>query len=293
MNSYFSVVTPSFNQGTFIGPCLQSVVDQADPDYEHLVFDNCSTDTTASEVARFPQVRFISEPDRGQSDAINKGFAAAQGEILCWLNSDDAYPPGVFARLREIFADPTVEVVFGDALQATYDGRGDVRAPARFDSRLDLIRWWSPEVKIHQPAVFFRRTTARQAGPLREDLHYVMDYEYWWRLSEHSPFRYLPEILAIQHRQPDSKTIRHWHKVYAERERVFAPYYGLIDGGDRRALLREKRNVMARRFLGEAFAAAPSSRAFAWQCLLRAFGERPLLLLDPAWLGVLRRMAAR
>lgn len=290
MPPYFSVITPSFNQGGFIGKCLESVVIQDDPGYEHLVFDNCSTDNTRSEAARFPNVRLVSEPDRGQSDAVNKGFRAARGEILCWLNSDDAYPPGLFRRLREVFADPVVGVVFGDALQATYDGRGDVRAAARFESRLDLVRWWSPAVKLHQPAVFFRRSLAAQAGALREDLHYAMDYEFWWRLSEQNHFHYLPEVLAIQHRQPDSKTIRAWHKVYVERERVFAPFYGLIDGGDRAALMKEKRCGMADRYLLNAYAEAAFGRRAVWENLRRAWCESPRQVLRARNLGLARAL---
>lgn len=290
MEPYFSVITPSFNQGPFIAGCLESVQAQGDGGFEHLVFDNCSTDETTRVVTEFPHVHFVSEPDRGQSHAVNKGLACAKGEIICWLNSDDAYPPGVFACLRKVFGDPKVNVVFGDALQVTYEPCGEVRAPGRFDSRLDLVRWWSSAVKLHQPAIFFRRSILAEMAPLREDLHYVMDYEFWWRLSEKNDFHYLPEILAIQHRQPGSKTIRAWHKVYEERERVFAPFYNLIDGGDGGMLMGEKRREMGRRYLSEAFATASSSRMLALQCLVRSFSENPGLLMDVRWLGVLRRI---
>lgn len=284
---YFSVITPSWNQGAFIGKCLESVVAQGDADYEHLVFDNCSTDGTAQVVNRFPQVCFYSEPDRGQSDAVNKGLRTARGEIICWLNSDDAYPAGVFEKLREAFADPAVEVIFGDVLQVAYDGGGEARAPGRLESRLDFIRWWSSAVKLHQPAIFFRRSVLAKSGFLREDLHYAMDYEFWWRLSESHRFHYLPEILAIQHRQPDSKTIRNWVKFYEERERVFAPFYGLIDNGDRGALIKEKKAVMARNYLQNAYAAVQNDRCGAWHDLIRAWNESPHFVLHPRILGLL------
>ena len=92
---FFSVITPSWNQGKFLGACIGSVVSQNDLDFEHLIFDNCSTDGTAAVAAEFPHVKFVSEPDRGQSQAVNKGLAAARGKIICWLNSDDEYAPGV------------------------------------------------------------------------------------------------------------------------------------------------------------------------------------------------------
>lgn len=287
---YFSVITPSWNQGGFIGKCLASVVAQGVSDYEHLIFDNCSTDATAEVVAKFPKVDFRREPDLGQSDAINKGFRAARGEILCWLNADDEYPEGVFPRLRQAFSDPKVMVVYGDARQVVYDGGAEEIARGRFRSRLDLVRWWSQEVKLHQPAIFFRRQALEAVGLLREDLHYAMDYELWWRLSERFDFQYIPEILAIQHRQPDSKTIRAWHEVYVERERVFGAFYGLIDGGDRAALMREKRCGMADRHLRNAYTAAHFDRRAVWENLRRAWRESPRHVLRMRNLGLVRAL---
>jgi glycosyltransferase involved in cell wall biosynthesis len=290
MRPYFSVITPSFNQGRFIGTCLGSVAMQEGGPIEHWVIDNCSTDQTREVVAKYPDVHFVSEPDCGQSDAVNKGFQLAQGEIICWLNSDDAYPAGLFARLAEVFLNPEIQVVFGDVEQVPYDGSPPLRAEARFVRREDLVRWWSREARIHQPAVFFRRALREKTGLLREDIHYVMDYEYWWRMAEHANFHYVPEVLAIQHRQPESKTVRDWQKVYEERERVFEPHYGLIDRGNRRALLAEKRRAMCDRYLGEAYAAARDPR-LAVRLLALSFRERPASVFDPRWLGLLMRMA--
>jgi glycosyltransferase involved in cell wall biosynthesis len=287
---FFSVITPSWNQGKFLRACIGSVVSQGDPDFEHLIFDNCSTDGTAAVAAEFPHVRFVSEPDRGQSHAVNKGLAAARGEIICWLNSDDEYAPGAFAKLREAFSDPAVNVVFGDARQIEYDGRGDEVARGKFDSRLDLVRWWSSRVKLHQPAVIFRSEAAAKTGPLREDLHLVMDYEFWWRMSENFDFCYIPQVLAIQHRQPDSKTIRSWATALAERERVFTPYYSLIDGGDRPALMREKRRKLGRSYLLQAYALAPTRRMDAVRLLAKSFREWPQGIREMRWPGVFKKM---
>jgi len=290
---YFSVITPSYRQGAFIGRCIESVASQGDPSFEHLVLDNLSDDETPQVVARFPHVRFLSEPDRGQSHAINKGFLAARGEIICWLNSDDFYPPGLFARLREIFANPSVQVVFGDVEQCDAIGLPGVRVPARWERREDLVRWWSREVRLHQPAIFFRRSVREATGLLNESLHYAMDYEYWWRMSAAFPFLYIPEVLAVQIRQPDSKTIRAWRRVYAEREKIFCPHYHLIDGGNRRRLLLEKRRAMSRRYLGDAFAAAARDPREALALLTISLLEWPPTLANPQWLGVIRRVIFR
>lgn len=286
---FFSVITPAWNQGAYLETCIRSVMDQEDPEFEHLIFDNCSTDGTGAVAARFPHLRFVSEPDRGQSHAINKGFEAARGEVICWLNSDDAYPLGVFRRLRECFADPAVDVVFGNAEQVAYDGTGNQISGARFEKREDLVRWWSSAVRLHQPAVFFRRRVREAVGLLREDLHLAMDYEYWWRMSEKHRFHFVPEVLAIQHRQPDSKTVSAWGKVYEERERVFEPFYGLIDDGDPGALARERRRAMADNHLRLAWSSPPGSAALRAN-LASAWREGWTRVVRPETLGLLRRL---
>lgn len=287
---FFSVITPSWNQGQFLAACVESVLAQGDADFEHLVFDNRSTDSTPEVAPRYPHLRFVSETDRGQSHAVNKGLAAAQGEIICWLNADDAYPPGLFRRLREVFADLSCDVVFGDVEQVAYDGSAARVAEAFFHDRNDLLSWWESKVRLHQPAVFFRRRVAEQIGPLREDLHYVMDYEYWWRMSENFRFHRVPAVLAIQHRQPDSKTVRAWHKVYEEREKVFAPFYELIDNGDRRTFLAEKKRGLARRYIGDAYAAVVTDRKAATENIGRAWRQSAAEVLRPANLGLFRRL---
>jgi glycosyltransferase involved in cell wall biosynthesis len=287
-NPFFSVITPSWNQGEYLGECIESVLLQGDADFEHLIFDNCSTDSSAEVISSHPHVRSVSEPDRGQSDAINKGFVAARGEIICWLNSDDAYPPGLFKRLRELFSDPKVEVVFGDVLQKNYDGSLDQVAPAHFERREDLVRWWSRDVKLHQPAIFFRRSVREKTGLLNEALHYAMDYEYWWRMSEGHRFLHIPEVLAIQHLQPASKTVTAWPLFYVEREQVFSPYYGMIDRGNPRQLQQERRLTMAKNYLQLAWSAAARSKE-VWANMMRAAGEDPTLLIRSAFWGLLMR----
>jgi glycosyltransferase involved in cell wall biosynthesis len=285
---YFSVITPSWNQGEYLGECIESVLRQGDASFEHLIFDNCSTDSTAEVVSRYPHVRCVRERDRGQSDAINKGFLGAKGEIICWLNSDDAYPRGLFKRLKEIFSDPGVDVVFGDVLQKNYDGSADQVAPARFEKREDLVRWWSRDVKLHQPGIFFRRSVRERVGLLNECLHYAMDYEYWWRMSERHRFQYVPEVLAIQHLQPASKTITAWPCFYEEREKIFAPHYGMIDGGNSGALAQERRMTMAQNYMQLAWS-APARSKVVWENITRAIGEDPSFIVKPELLGLLSR----
>lgn len=288
MNPYFSVITPSWNQGEYLGECIESVLRQGDPEFEHLIFDNCSTDSTADVIKGYQHVRCVSQSDRGQSDAVNKGFLAAKGEIICWLNSDDAYPPGLFLRLRELFDDPSVDVVFGDVLQKNYDGSEDGVAVARFERREDLVRWWNRDVKLHQPAIFFRRRVREKTGLLNEALHYAMDYEYWWRMSEQHSFFHVPEVMAIQHRQPESKTIVAWKCVYEEREKIFSPHYTLIEDGDPAMLCEERRLTMAKNYLQLAWS-APTQSKEVWANMMRAVGEDPTVLIRSAFWGLIMR----
>ncbi len=287
---FFSVITPSWNQAKFLKGCIESVLAQNEPDFEHWIFDNCSEDGTAEIASAYPHLKFVREKDRGQSDAVNKGFRAASGEIVCWLNSDDEYAPGAFVELRRAFSNPETMVVFGDVRQVGYDGAGDVVARGSFERREDLVRWWSGAVKLHQPAVFFRRSVLDRVGLLREDLHYAMDYEFWWRMSEFFRFEYLPQVLAVQHRQPDSKTILAWQKVLEERERIFSPHYGLIDGGDRQRLIKEKGDSLSKIYLDQAYSVVSTKKHEAMGLLWRSFREQPRSVLEFRWIGIPARI---
>ncbi len=292
MKPFFSIVTPSFNQGTYLKACLDSVQSQSESSYEHIIVDNCSSDGSKrilEEYAIDSRVRLLIEPDRGQSDAINKGFAMAQGEIICWLNSDDAYFPDTLIKLRKAFDDPGVKVIFGDVLQVSYAGEHPTRAVARFEDRSDLIRWWSGRIKLHQPAVFFRRVVREKIGFLKEDLHYAMDYEYWWRMSGEYSFHYLSELLAIQHRQPSSKTMRAWHSVLEEREKIFAPYYSLLHE-TKAALARESSQALASQFLQQAYSSIERDRAGAWFYFKKALYQSPRIALKPSSMGLIRKL---
>ena len=284
--AYFSVITPSWNQAKFLKGCIESVLGQNDPDFEHLIFDNCSEDGSAEIASSFFHLTFVREKDRGQSDAVNKGFRAASGEIICWLNSDDEYAPGAFATLRQAFSNPATMVVFGNVRQIGYDGADDVIAEGSFEKRNDLVRWWSGRVKLHQPAVFFRKSVLQETGLLREDLHYAMDYEFWWRMSERHRFVHLPEVLAVQHRQPESKTILAWQKVLQERERIFSTHYGLIGGASTDT---EQRQALSKTYLQQAYAVVGTRRMDALRLLAKSWSEWPQAFWDFSWAGVVRR----
>lgn len=280
---YFSVLTPSFNQAPWIEGCIQSVLAQSVSDFEHIVFDNCSTDGTREILERHPHLIWKSEPDHGQAHAINQALRLARGEVICWLNADDQYLPGSFETVRRELSKPGVDVIFGDALEDFCDGRPPTIRKARFPGRDDMLIWWEKRVDILQPAVFFKRSALADAGELREDLHLVLDTELWWRLSERHEFHYVPVPLALQQRQPESKTVRAVHRIYEEKAKVFDPLLHRAHPAKWLQHTLARRRGMGRRYLGLAQSAARVNAAAAKNLLVLSLRENPLLLLTVRW----------
>lgn len=224
-----SVVTPSYNQGQFIERTLQSVANQRSPDFEieHVVFDGGSTDNTVEVLQNFnPPVRWVSKKDKGQTDAVNQGIRATDGEIIGWLNSDDIYYPGAIARMVDYFtAHPEVDVVYGMADHIDLEDEAFEAYPTEpWDfERLQFTCF------ICQPALFFRRRVVDQYGLLDESLHYCMDYEYWLRLSVAGVhFGYLKEKLAGSRLYADNKTLGSRVKVHSEINDMFKKLFGRV-----------------------------------------------------------------
>lgn len=200
-----SILTPSFNQAAWLGENLRSVACQTYPRIEHVVMDGGSSDGSVELLrAAGESVVWRSEPDGGQADAINKAFAASSGEIIGWINSDDAYfDCRVIADVVAHFeAHPEVDVVYGHCAQTTADG-----------AIIQLL--WSPSFDgallrtvdfISQPSAFIRRR-ALTKSMLDESFHFTMDYELWLRLeSAGARFARVNRVTAIDRHQPDRKS---------------------------------------------------------------------------------------
>jgi glycosyltransferase involved in cell wall biosynthesis len=215
-----SIVTPSFNQARFMEAAIRSVLSQDYPRLEYLLVDGGSTDGSVEIIRRYESkiAWWVSEKDQGQTDAINKGFAHAKGEVFAWLNSDDTYEPNAISSAVGLLNDhPEVGLVYGNANYINEAGRVIGRFPA---AQTDLARLKRGYVHIPQQAAFFRAGLWRMVGPLDPSFYFAMDYDLWIRLARRSGVKYVPQTWANFRLHTSGKTIRADDRCWPEMLRV-------------------------------------------------------------------------
>jgi len=225
-NHSVSFVIPTRNQAPFIERCIDGCIEQAVPDSEIIVVDGCSTDGTQGILATYgSQLRWLSEPDQGQSDALNKGVKLAGGEVIAWINSDDYYPSAEIVRqIVSIFkTDPKMDIVYGDGL-VTDANEKPLRKHRSWPVQRPQQILIHPSSFVMQPAVFFRRDLFLQVGGADPTLHFALDYELWLRMFTRARTCYLPQVLACARYHPAAKTIRNMSTHIRELVRVKARY---------------------------------------------------------------------
>lgn len=205
-----SIITPSYNQALFLEGTIRSVLLQGYPNLEYIIIDGGSTDGSVEIIKKYePWLAYwVSEKDKGQSQAINKGLRRASGEIIAWLNSDDTYLPGTISTVVQTIEDKRADIVFGEC--NLVDQNGSLLSHYKTDAPITLkklILSW----KYHfgcppQPAVFFHRQVLETIGVLDESLHYTLDYDYWLRAVQKYQFIPINRILANYIVHPQSKT---------------------------------------------------------------------------------------
>jgi Glycosyl transferase family 2 len=251
-----SIITPSLNQAAFIGAAIESVLAQDYPQIEYLVVDGGSTDGTLDILRSYgPRIRWISEPDAGQSDAIDKGVRLTRGQVLAWLNADDVYLPGAVSRAVAAFAeDSDRALVYGGAQDI--DMHGHVVGPSRQIEPWSMRRLLEYGDFIVQPAAFFLRSAYDTVGGLDRSLHYCMDYDLWIKLGQRYAVQYLDEPLAQTRIYDSTKTssggLRRLIEIEAMvrrygRTRLPACYYPEIVWACGAALRRGLRDGLSRR----------------------------------------------
>jgi hypothetical protein len=191
----FCIVTPSYNQGSFIDATIRSVLTQ-EVELDYWVMDGGSADQTVEVLRRYgDRLKWVSEKDGGQSDAVNKGIARGRGDIIGWLNSDDTYCPGALAAVASFFkSNPEVMLVYGDA--EYIDAAGNRIAACAHIEPFNERRLLHYSDIIVQPAAFFRREAFEAVGGLDASLNYCMDYDLWLKMAARFKVAYLPRTLA-------------------------------------------------------------------------------------------------
>ncbi len=229
-----SIVTPSFNQAAFLEETLLSVKEQGYPALEHIVIDGGSTDGSVEILKRcssqpgWEHLHWVSEPDGGQSDALNKGFQRAQGDIIGWLNSDDRYRAGCFDRVVRGFAQyPRVDVLYGDY---TYmDEKGRIRRIRREIEFNRFILFYLHMLYIPTTSSFFRRRIFTEGNWIDINFRSAMDAEFMMRIfSKGYVFQHIPGLLADFRLHPQSKTVAHPELQLREHQEISIMYSPIL-----------------------------------------------------------------
>jgi glycosyltransferase involved in cell wall biosynthesis len=284
-----TVVTPSYNQGQYLEETIRSVLLQGYPDLEYIIVDGGSTDDSVDVIRKYEDhlAWWVSEKDRGQSHAINKGLARATGDIVAYLNSDDLYLPGAVHAAARAF-EAGVDWVVGK-VRCFEDGRESFpfpELPGRGLSR------WLLGCPISQPASFWRARLHREAGPFREDLQYSMDYEFWLRLRialRRNP-RQISRVMALYRLHPESKSVAHQEKMGAEIAGLVRTFEARLTRPERLRLWLARRHRRGRVHGARALEHVRNRRLGpALGELGMAFRSWPLLWLDAGALLALRR----
>jgi len=241
-----SIITPSLNCAPFIRTCIESVLNQKYDNFEHIVVDGASRDGTLEVLKQYPHLKWISEPDKGEAQALNKALGMVRGDIIGWLNADDYYLDGTFQRvLEEMDPQKGRHVVYGKTNLISEDGNIiKIADPIRPINLAVLVRWFI-YLDIFQPSIFFSKSVIDDVGFFREDLHFSIDYDYWLRIcTKGYKFHFADLVFSCSRlwrkgaksSAPNSAQARSWHQIsspyikqltFFERMKFWRDYYFL------------------------------------------------------------------
>ncbi len=260
-----SIITPSYNQAQFLDQTIRSVVGQRQQIHEYFVLDGGSKDGSVDIIQKYADRIdwWVSEKDKGQSDAIHRGFVRATGDILYWLNSDDVLLPGTLAKVRQAFAaNPHWDVLTGYSLHIDAQSR----ITGAFRMGLESL-WMATHGTLHvcQQTCFFKRSLYEKVGGLNLDLHCVMDTDLWTRmLKAGAVWGHIPDYLAC-FRIHEAAKGSSWLKEYAKEHQWLAQTYPDCFG---------PRGFRYARYLHAASQVFTGRRLAAWRDTRRWKGQR-------------------
>jgi glycosyltransferase involved in cell wall biosynthesis len=216
-----SIITPSYNQGAFIEETIRSVVSQDYPALEYIIIDGGSTDCTREIIEKYSDsiTYWESEPDRGQTHAINKGWARATGDVVAWLNSDDMYCPGALRAVGAAYAEEPGAVIAGNVIHFDDKSEWLKHQPGLLNG---VSTFWLPTSEFQQPGIFFPRLLMDAIGDLDENLYFCMDLDLLCRVQQHQPKVILLDRPVAKYRwHPDSKSSRAQNVWLVEQDVVW------------------------------------------------------------------------
>jgi glycosyltransferase involved in cell wall biosynthesis len=304
-----SIVTPSFNQGLFLEETITSILAQTYEPIEYIVIDGGSTDDSVKIIQEYADrlAYWVSEPDRGQSHAINKGLERSAGAVIGWLNSDDTLMPDAVARVVDAM-DETPVVVHGGVRLVDADSNIIARPKLAKRNQEFGVETIVGEGLVNQPGSFWNRAIMERVGLLNEDLNYIMDYELWVRMAlAGANFRRLGDPpLATYRLTSDTKTVGSLYKVGLEKLEVLDwlmsdPELATKTGLSSVELERQAKRArsLASLKVARGYAHVPGRRTRALRWLARAaWMWPPLLLLFPEhlikrlWVGITTGLGA-
>ncbi|NTU46241.1 glycosyltransferase [Candidatus Roizmanbacteria bacterium] len=224
-----SIITPSYNQGLFIEETIKSVLSQNYPDLEYIVVDGGSTDNTLAILKKYThKLKWISEKDKGQTDAINKGLKMSSGDIVAFINSDDVYLPGTLRKISKIFKrNKNVHWLSGDYVIIDQDGKKIQFFIVWYKKILRLFPFFSMlsiANFVIQPSTFWRKNIVKEIGFFDERLRYTMDYDYWLRVIQKYPLYIIHEPLSLFRIHKLSKGGSQFEKQFQEEFQVIKKY---------------------------------------------------------------------
>ncbi len=271
---HISVIVPSFKLGRFIEETIRSIVLQQWPDLEFIIIDGGSSDETVEVIRKYERwiTWWVSEADRGQAEAINKGLKRATGDIVAWFNADDFYTDGIFTAVAEAWRRNPRGIYAAPVVNFYERGRETLIRP-RGLSLESVVQYWTGRALWHDPGLFWSRAVVDAVGGPDTSLHYSHDFDYLARALQHASVEYVDHIAAGFRMHPGSKTISSAEQMMAETAAVSRRYWHLVNDLDRDGFERSELAGRVRRAASKLLRGDREGLPLLW----RSLKEQPLI----------------